>query len=105
MMTLTTNHFLLMQTDIMNHSSIHKTLRSQILDIFAEYQDIDDSTPIIECIAMDDSRYIGRRFHHENLIAVWSHEQQSITLFVDGEETATIPASPSNAVAQKQIAA
>jgi len=91
----------------MNPSSIHKTLRSQILDIFAGYQDsdIDDSTPIIECIAMDDSRYIGRRFHHENLIAVWSHEQQSITLFVDGEETVTMPASPSNAVAQKQIAA
>ena len=90
----------------MNHPSIHKTLRSQILDIFAEYHDsdIDDTTPIIEYIAMDDSRYVGRRFHHENLIAVWSHEQQTITLFVDGEETATMPAACS-AVVQKQIAA
>jgi len=91
----------------MNHPAIHKTLRSQILDIFAEYQDsdIDDTTQIIECIAMDDSRYVGRRFHHENLIAVWAHQQQTITLFVDGEETATIPASPNSAVTQKQIAA
>ena len=90
----------------MNHPSIHKTLRSQILDIFAEYQDsdIDDTTQIIEYIALDDSRYVGRRFHHENLIAVWSHEQQTITLFVDGEETATMPAACS-AVVKKQIAA
>ncbi len=48
---------------------------------------------------MSDSRYIGRRYHYENLIAVWSHEQQSITLFVDEKETATMPAKPSNAVA------
>ena len=93
----------------MNHPSIHKTLRSQILDIFAEYHDsdsdIDDTTPIIEYIAMDDSRYVGRRFHHENLIAVWSHEQQTITLFVDGEERATMPVSLSRVVTQKQIAA
>ena len=90
----------------MNHPTIHKTLRSQILDIFAEYHDsvIDDTTQITECIAMDDSRYVGRRFQHENLIAVWSHEQQTITLFVDGEETATMPAACS-AVVQKQIAA
>ena len=54
---------------------------------------------------MDDSRYVGRRFHHENLTAVWSHEQQTITLFVDGEETATMPASSNNAIVQKQIAA
>jgi hypothetical protein len=87
----------------MNYLSIHKTLRSQILDIFAEYHDsdIDDTTPITECIAIDDSRYVGRRFQHENLIAVWSHEQQTITLFVDGEETATTPTSPSNDVAPK----
>ena len=91
----------------MNHPTIHKTLRSQILDIFAEYHDsvIDDTTQITECIAMDDSRYVGRRFQHENLIAVWSHEQQTITLFVDGEERATMPASPSRVVTQKQIAA
>ena len=90
----------------MNHPSIHKTLRSQILDIFAKYQDsdIDGTTQIIEYIALDDSRYVGRRFHHENLIAVWSHKQQTITLFVDGEETATMPAACS-AVVQKQIAA
>jgi hypothetical protein len=48
---------------------------------------------------MSDSRYIGRRYHYENLIAVWSHEQQSITLFVDEKETATMPAKPSNTVA------
>jgi hypothetical protein len=91
----------------MNHPSTHNALRAQILDIFAEYQDsdIDATTPIIECIALDDSRYVGRRFHHENLIAIWSHEQQTITLFVDDEETVTIPAAPSFAVAQKQIAA
>jgi hypothetical protein len=87
----------------MNYLSIHKTLRSQILDIFAEYHDsdIDDTTQITECIAIDDSRYVGRRFQHENLIAVWSHEQQTITLFVDGEETATTPTSPSSDVAPK----
>jgi hypothetical protein len=91
----------------MNHPTIHKTLRSQILDIFAEYHDsvIDDTTQITECIAMDDSRYVGRRFQHENLIAVWSHEQQTITLFVDGEERATMPVSLSRVVTQKQIAA
>ena len=91
----------------MNHFSNHKTLRLQILDIFSEYHDsdIDDTNPIIECIAMDDSRYVGRGFQYENLIAVWSHEQQTITLFVDGEETATVPASSNNAVVQKQIAA
>lgn len=55
---------------------------------------------------MDDSRYVGRRFQHENLIAVWSHAQQTITLFVDGEETVTMPASPSRDVApQNKIAA
>ena len=87
----------------MNHPTIHKTLRSQILDIFSEYQDsaIDDTTPIIEYIAMSDSRYVGRRYHYENLLAIWSHEQQSITLFVDEKETATIPAAPSNAVTPK----
>jgi hypothetical protein len=85
----------------MNHPSIHKTMRSQVLDIFTEYHDsdIDATTPIIECIALSDSRYIGRRYHYENLIAVWSHEQQSITLFVDEKETATMPAKPSNTVA------
>ena len=85
----------------MNHPSIHKTMRSQVLDIFTEYHDsdIDATTPIIERIAMSDSRYIGRRYHYENLIAVWSHEQQSITLFVDEKETATMPAKPSNTVA------
>tara|TARA_B110000467_G_scaffold160977_1_gene181231 strand:- start:1034 stop:1312 length:279 start_codon:yes stop_codon:yes gene_type:complete len=87
----------------MNHPSIHKTLRSQILDVFSEYQDddIDDTTQIKECIAMDDSRYVGRRFQHENLIAIWSYEQQTITLFVDGEETATMPTSPSRDDAPK----
>ena len=91
----------------MNHPTIHKTLRSQILDIFAEYQDSDigDTTQLIEYIALDDSRYVGRRFQHENLIAVWSHEQQTITLFVDGEERATMPVSLSRVVTQKQIAA
>jgi hypothetical protein len=84
----------------MNHPSIHKTMRSQVLDIFAEYHDsdIDAKTPIIECVAMSDSRYIGRRYHYENLLAVWSHEQQAITLFVDEKETVTMPAKPSNAV-------
>ena len=91
----------------MNHPAIHKTLRSQILDIFAEYQDSDigDTTQLIEYIALDDSRYIGRRFHQENLIAVWSHEQQTITLFVDGKETATMPAAACSAIVEKQIAA
>jgi len=91
----------------MNHPAIHKTLRSQILDIFAEYQDSDigDTTQLIEYIALDDSRYIGRRFHQQNLLAVWSHEQQTITLFVDGEETATMPAEACSTVVEKQIAA
>ncbi|MBT4692770.1 MAG: hypothetical protein HOA14_14445 [Planctomycetaceae bacterium] len=91
----------------MHHPTIHKTLRSRILDLFAEFHDsdIDDTTPIIECIALDDSRYIGRRFHYENLIAVCSHEQQTITLFVDKEETVTMPVAPNSDVAQKQIAA
>ncbi len=92
----------------MNHPSIHKTMRSQVLDIFAEYHnnDIDDSTSIVECIAMSDSRYIGRRYHYENLSAVWSHEKQLITLFVDDKETATMPAMPSKALATKtEIAA
>lgn len=76
-------------------------MRSQVLDIFAEYHDsdFDATTPIIECVAMSDSRYIGRRYRYENLLAVWSHEQQAITLFVDEKETVTMPAKPSNAVA------
>lgn len=91
----------------MNHPSIHKTLRSQVIGIFAQYHDsdIDDTTEIIECITLNDNRYVGRRFHYENLIANWSHEQQAITLFVAGEETATMPAVRCGVVAQKPIAA
>lgn len=75
-------------------------MRSQVLDIFAEYHDsdIDATTPITECVAMSDSRYIGRRYHYKNLLAVWSHERQAVTLFVDEKETVTMPAKPSNAV-------
>ena len=47
---------------------------------------------------MSDSRYIGRRYHYKNLLAVWSHERQAVTLFVDEKETVTMPAKPSNAV-------